>query len=530
MSQALYSSPRGLYQFQADDVARCLLRPSALAVWDCGTGKSHLSMATSAMLYEDREIDLVIVVCEKSKIDEWYEDFCRFTRLDVRRYRGAPAERRKLLLSLGERPVLIGTYETIRNDSLLMKRNPKTSRMNRVGPGFLNEAIKHRRVMLAYDEATRIGSSRTSQTYESHKYLADQIRKYGSLKSVGLTATPVDRSPENLFNIGRIICPDRMPTVAEFDRLYIAARDFFSGKPTKFQNLTPETSAPGVVSLTERFNGVLLRRRKTDPDIIDQFPAATEEFTHLRLTDAQQDFYEAVLDAFDDAEPDVKARLFQTMRQIAAHPLSLLSGDSSINQAIVAEVGIHGLAKLGSAKTDALVEYLSKVVVGQGSQAVVFTFFGPSVIPLLGKALDEAEISWVPYHGGVPDDERQRSRAAFAAGDAQVFLSSDAGARGINLPEATYAIEYELGLSQAMRTQRMNRISRIGQGQPRVTFQSFVALDTVEEGIEKKVVTTNEWSDLLIETGQSEGDFISATDRRAMLAASRRRSRIRESA
>ena len=49
--QPLYRSHRGLLEFQQDGVVHALLGPT-LAVWDTGTGKSHLDMATCALMVE----------------------------------------------------------------------------------------------------------------------------------------------------------------------------------------------------------------------------------------------------------------------------------------------------------------------------------------------------------------------------------------------------------------------------------------------------------------------------------------------
>ena len=68
--EPLYRSPIGLYQFQAEGVAYCYERNSNLLVWDCGIGKTHAAMATAALLFEDKLIDLCLVVCEKNKLTE----------------------------------------------------------------------------------------------------------------------------------------------------------------------------------------------------------------------------------------------------------------------------------------------------------------------------------------------------------------------------------------------------------------------------------------------------------------------------
>ena len=113
----LYSSPIGLYDFQAEGVATCYLKPVILPVWDTGIGKSHLAMATAALLFEDEKIDLCLVVAERNKLerDEWPKDFDTYTSLYWRLYHGiTPKKRAEMRVALPQ--VLLSTYETIRGD------------------------------------------------------------------------------------------------------------------------------------------------------------------------------------------------------------------------------------------------------------------------------------------------------------------------------------------------------------------------------------------------------------------------------
>jgi SNF2 family DNA or RNA helicase len=515
----LYHSPRGLYDFQVRGVAYCYERLDNLAAWDTGIGKTHLAMATAAMLFEDERLDHALVICEKNKVDEWLADFRRFTDLDAALYYGTPKKREKIRKSLPQ--VLISTYETARNDAghLVKVEGRKTKKLV---PHVLTEVLAGKRVMVVYDEMTKLGN-RGSNNHKAHDLLVQTLRSGGvDARVLGLTATPIERNPENFYNLGRILAPWLMPTVAGFERDYIKTKDIF-GTPVAFKNLSRDDCDPGVTPFVDVMRPVLLRKRKTDPDVIDQFPKTVEEITYVRLGDRHQEFYETVKDVFADADEMTQKVLFTTMRQIAAHPLALLRSQGQISRAIVEQVGEEGLRALGSAKTDRLVEYLVPLVKGQGAQVVVFTFFGPSVIPLLQEALEAEGISCALNHGQMRDADRKRDKEAFKAGRKSVFLTSDAGARGINLPEALYVLEFEMALTHANRTQRLNRIHRIDSTHPSVTFQTFIALDTVEEGIARGVLRRNEWSDALLDDDDPGEDFVSAADRKRLLSIARAR-------
>lgn len=510
-SLKLYHSPQGLYPFQAEGVAWGVLRHANLCVWDTGLGKSHLAMASAAICFEDDLIDLCVVVCEQNKLGEWPEDFERFTGLTVGKYHGP---RRKKLLD-DPPQVMVTTYETMRND-VGIKDGPR-----KIAPGPMLGWLSGKRVLVVYDEmVAKLGASRGSSNYKHHQFMLNELRKVGDVRVLSLTATPVDRDPESTFNMIRLIYPG-FCTVNQFENDHVVYRDIY-GKARKFKNLD-FAEDHGVVPLREKIAPILLVKRKTDPDVVDQFPKQVEEFTYTPLGDKHQDFYDAIVKEYASqaSTPFEEAGIFTVLRQIAAHPMSLLRSHGETAQDIVRQVGVEGLEALGSTKTDRLMEYLSLVVDSQGSKAVVFTFFGQSVLPILAERIRAAGISVVVNHGAMSSTQREEAKAEFRFGEAQVFLSSDAGARGLNLPEGLYVVNYELPLTHANYIQRINRIHRIDSPHPSVTCQSLITPHTIEEGIAKLVQRGNEWNDTLLGDEDEGGEMMSAADRRRLMRIAR---------
>lgn len=512
----LYESPWGLFDFQAQGVAKAYYQPNTISVWDTGLGKTHLAMALAALLFEDDLIDHVVIVAERNKVkeDEWPKDIDTFTSLEWCLYRGTPAQRAKMRQELPQ--VIISTYETLRNDiAKQVKVGGRKTKKWVVNE--LTEVLAGKRVLVVYDEMTKLGN-RGSGLHKAHDLFISTLRKAGECRVLGLTATPIERSPESFYNLGRIFMPGYM-TVAQFHQDYIAAFDYF-GNPTRWKNLGEDDHLdPEVTTFADFMAPIMLRKRKSDPDVIDQFPKTVEEFSFIDLAPIQYDFYETVIDTFEEQIP------WTVARQIAAHPMSLLRSQGQIAQTIVREVGEEGLRSIPSAKTQALVEYLEPLVQGQGAQVVVFTFF-VSAVPYIAEAIRMAGMEVVEHHGQMDDAAQEEAKRLFRSGRVPIFLSTDAGARGINLPEATYAVEYEMSLTHAMRTQRLNRIHRIDSTAPSVTFMSFIARDTVEEGIANAVIRRNEWSDTILDWDDPGENFMTAEARKKMLQVARRRAAV----
>lgn len=507
------------------------------------THNTHIDLATVAILFEENDVDLHILVCEQNKVEEWMEDFATYTRLRAVRYHGPATRRRKIVQSLTSNEpvkvgrtevihmpqVLVSTYETLRNDMAVKAKvpNAKGRLVERLVPGFLSEALAGKRLVIAYDEMTKLGN-RGSNTHKAHALFLGHIWSTGGqVKPIGLTATPIERSPENYYNLGRILCPDRVGTVDSFAKDHVSAYDIF-GNASAFKNLTPETTfEPWVTSLVEKMAPVLIRKRKSDDDVREQFPETVEKFIHVDLSERHYEFYEVVRKSFAEASEMEQRSLVTVLRQIAGNPLSLLHSEGKVAQTIVESVGEAGLAALGSAKLDMLTERLKPIVLGQGAQVVVFAFFGPSMIPLIQQRLEGEGMSVALNYPAIGDKVRSAHKADFIGGDRRIFLTSDAGARGINLPQASYVFEYEAALTHSNRMQRFNRIHRIDSksrfDREIVFFNTLVARDTVEEGIIRGVMKRNEWSDRLLDDDDPGEAFVSASVRRRLLAISRSR-------
>lgn len=507
------------------------------------THNTHVDLATAAILFEDDDIDIHLLVCEQNKVDEWEKDFAKYTDLRVARYYGPGARRKKVRDSLTSakpvkvgraktevlyRPqVLISTFETFRNDMATKAKevNAKGREVIRLVPGPLSLALTGMRVLVGYDEMTKLGN-RGSDNHKAHALFLNHVRTTGGMaKPIGLTATPIERSPENYYNLGRILCPEEVGTVESFTTNYVASYDAF-GNANRFKNLTVEDrTEPWVTPLAEKMRPVLLRKRKTDPDVIDQFPATSEKFIHVDLGDRHQEFYEVVRDTFAGADDYTQRQVITTLRQIAGHPLSLLHSQAEASKIIVEKVGEAGLAALGSAKLDMLVGRLKPLILGQGAQAVVFGFFGPSMLPLIGRRLEDEGITVAYNFPAIGDKVRAEHKAEFKEGNRRVFLTSDAGARGINLPEASYVFEYESALTHANRVQRFNRIHRIDSkelhGRDKVWFYTLIARHTCEEGIINNALKRNDWSDRLLDDDDPGEAFVTASMRRAWLKISK---------
>jgi hypothetical protein len=118
--------------------------------------------------------------------------------------------------------------------------------------------------------------------------------------------------------------------------------------------------------------------------------------------------------------------------------------------------------------------------------------------------LQDRGIGYVSFHGGVPSERRPALIERFRADpDCRVFLSTDAGAVGLNLQHASTLVNMDLPWNPALLEQRIGRIHRMGQKRP-VQVVNFVAKGTIEEGMLAVLAFKRSLSAGILDGGQSE--------------------------
>jgi hypothetical protein len=526
-----YVAPFDLKPFQVDLVVQGLSQDSLCIGADCGAGKTVIALMVACMLLDEGQVDHVLLECEKGKLAEWEYDLRTFTRASVGVLSGGPRGRAQIISDPPQ--IILGVYESVRAEIAHPEKFWTGGReRTRLVPGPLTQALAGKSVLLIWDEASaKLGANRGSAMYKHHELLVKNLRKSGTVRILPTTATVVDRDPEGWFNLARLLDPEAAGRVEDFEAYHVA-RDRY-GKAIHFKCLVPEDCPPGVLSLAEKLGHLAVFKSKFDPDIVALFPEVKVTSTYVDLGERHQEFYEVIAQTDDDHKGDWQwnRQLFGVLRQVAGHPLSLVRSVEmaraekrdmpQVASVIVREVGEQGLEALGSAKLDVLVDKL-KTEVG-GSQALVFTFYGQSMLPLIEERLIKEGFEVVVNHGALSYVQRRRAMADFRDG-AQIFLSSDAGCRGINLPEALWVINYEMPLTHSKWWQRANRANRLDSKWPVTNILDLVARNTIEDGIVGLGLKRHAWSDELIDDSEDGSNYLSADIRKRLMKISRKNS------
>lgn len=501
MSERTYTNARGLYPFQARLSAAAILKRDALAVVDAGLGKTHLALATAGWLLDEGQIDHALFICERNKLDEWADDFGHFTSVTPNVFHGPRRE-------MTDDPVLLSTYATFRD--WLVEKNKADRRA--VYPGEGIEFYRGKRVMFVFDEVALLGGSRTSQTFQAFKLAVDE---WDDVRSLGLTATPMTRCPENFYNLSLIISPGLLGTLKSFRDRYVVKLNRWE-QPSQFAHLE---------ELEQRLAPIMLRKRKTDEDVKHQFPAVSEKFVSVKLHQRHAEAYRS-FDRFISHEVPESDQLpgFRALNAFVCHPRAVLNSGWKWALEWAESYGFDRLEKMPSYKSESVIGYVQSVIDQEGQPGVIV--FAHSVTALRCLAHDieslrgQDRFEFVQFHGGQTEAANRAAKEAFREGRTQVMLASSKAERGVNLPEAHYIVNYDAPSSHASYVQRLNRGSRIGSNVGgTLTVKTFVAPDTIEAATIRLWQRRNEWSDQLQDHGADETDpfFMSARMRAKLI-------------
>lgn len=92
----------------------------------------------------------------------------------------------------------------------------------------------------------------------------------------------------------------------------------------------------------------------------------------------------------------------------------------------------------------------------------------------VAKAMERVSIKALAIHGDKEQEERSEVLAQFKSGQAQVLIATDVSARGIDIPDVAYVINYDL---PEQAENYVHRVGRTGRGTQRGQALSFCSAE-----------------------------------------------------
>ena len=322
------------------------------------------------------------------------------------------------------------------------------------------EGINWQRIVL--DEAQNIKNPKAAQT--------KAILKLSAKYRLALTGTPVENRLLDLWSIFNFLNPGYLGKEAQFRKNFEMP-------------IQKDNSQVQSIVLKKLVQPFILRRVKTDQDIIKDLPDKVEQKQYCNLTKEQASLYEAIVkDVMEQLENvegiQRKGLMLSTLmklKQICNHPRQFLQDRSEFTPE-----RSQKLERLGE---------MSEEVISEGDSLLIFTQFTE-----IGEALQfyfKQSFHYNCYylHGGTVRLKREEMIREFQEPETEpsVFvLSLKAGGVGITLTKANHVFHFDRWWNPAVEDQATDRAFRIGQ-KKNVFVHKFVALGTLEERIDQMI-------------------------------------------
>lgn len=280
-----------------------------------------------------------------------------------------------------------------------------------------------------------------------------------------LTATPVQNSLVELFNLLTLLKPGLLQTEAAFKKEYVDSRNGRVPKnPEKLRSLMREVMVRNTRALVD------VKLPKRFATTITVTPAAGEEKLY-------QDLSEYLRSSEDKLDRLSRTNL---LMRAGSSPGALADSLKQLTLRLPDEE-LKSLARRASQvkqveKAKALVEML---IISRQKTLVFTTHKATSTY--LAKTLQAANIPFAEFTGGMSLKQKDEAIAAFRD-TVSVLLASETGGEGRNIQFANAIVNYDLPWNPMKIEQRIGRIHRIGQTQDVFIF-NFCLKGSIEEYI-----------------------------------------------
>lgn len=423
-----------LYDYQIEGMLHLAFKGRAILADEMGLGKTVQAIAACELLRQLKHIERVLVVSPVSLKTEWEEQIDKFTNLPSLIVQGNRAERLKSYQKSSF--FYLCNYEQLLYDaddiqSILMPD------------------------VIILDEAQRIKNWQTKT--------AQVVKRLQSPNLFVLTGTPLENRIDEIYSIAQVIDPQLLGPLFRFNRDFYKLDE--NGKPTGYKNLD---------KLHQRLRPILLRRRKQDVE--DELPERINNTYFVSMHKEQFLRYD-----------EYKTKLARLVHKARTRPLSpdeykRMQMYLACMRMLCDTPYILDQECRISPKLDELKNILPEQLEDPENKIIIFSEW-TKMLDLIRDYLDSQGVDYALHTGQVPQKKRRIEINRFKNDpNCRLFLSSDAGAIGLNLQVANIVINVDLPWNPAKLEQRIARAWRKHQKR-QVNVINLVCESSIEHRI-----------------------------------------------
>ncbi len=296
-----------------------------------------------------------------------------------------------------------------------------------------------------------------------------------------LTATPFQNDLLELYNLLHLLKRGHLGTLNEFKK------EFFH-KGNKRHPLNPR-------ELKRKLDEVMIRRRRDETAV--SYKQRVPKIVAVKLSVEEYQLYQDICDLlktkyFSVSGSEISGRLilFALLPKVTSSSRAAM--ESMLN--IAEDEKYHGetrqiarniYERYRDLKVDSKIDTLVKLIGDiqkeeKGAQILIYTKH-PTTLRYIVEKLQPFNFRIVEYLGGLSREERAARVQQFRNG-AEIMISTETGAEGLNFQFCHNLINYDLPWNPMSVEQRIGRLDRIGQ-KHNVKVYSLATKDTMEERV-----------------------------------------------
>ncbi|MCK4649849.1 DEAD/DEAH box helicase family protein [Candidatus Pacearchaeota archaeon] len=309
----------------------------------------------------------------------------------------------------------------------------------------------------------------------------DRLRKKRFLL---LTATPFQNDLLELYNLLHILKRGHLGTMKEFRKKFL-----FRGN--KRHPLNP-------AELKAKLEEVMVRRRRDETGI--EYRARIPKIVTVEMSEQEKKIYENTVRLLrenyfrkDGSEINGALIVFAILPKVTSSSRSAVESLTKIVESEVYSDGTKDFAqgilddyvKLDrDSKIEKLVSLVKEIRARSADEKILIYTRHPTTLKYIVEKLHESEekLRIIEFMGGFDREEKSRRIESFKRGDADILISTDTGAEGLNFQFCRNLINYDLPWNPMSVEQRIGRLDRIGQERDMYIY-SFATKGTMEEHV-----------------------------------------------
>ena len=421
---------------------------------DMGLGKT-LEVLTTIQYFKDEGYinnQKILIVTPTGLLTNWQKEIEKFTpNLTSFIYHGSNRE-----FPDEEYDIFLTSYGVIRRDVDIFK-----------GKKWF---------LLIIDEAQNIKNPQAKQT--------KAIKSIRSKNRIAMSGTPVENRLSDYWSIFDFINKGYLTTLKNFRRDFIVP-------------IERERNVDILDDFKKITSPFILRRVKSDKNIIEDLPDKVVNDVYCDLTQKQMALYKDTLDfAFDEISENegikrkgLVLKLINSLKQICNHP-------SQFTKSKNFKIDESGKLKTLISTLDNIIESNEKVL--------IFTQYRQ-----MGEIIKETventfNMEVLFLHGSITRKKRDEMINEFQNNSqVKVFIITlKTGGTGLNLTAANNVIHYDLWWNPAVENQATDRAYRIGQ-KDNVMVYRFITDGTFEEKINDMINEKSELANQTVDNGET---------------------------